>query len=449
MKLGQLRQQRGRAYIAVSVGKRGFSKRVTEPRLQVPSGRSVAGRCISPLPPASGRRCLPPLQPASGRHCLLPLPPTFGRRCLPPLPPASGRLPLSTHRHAAAAAIAAAATAPIDTAMTAPTNRHQVLATFFFGMPQPLSTFLMIMISCFTDVFSGVALMNEPAETAIMKEQPRDFKRARLIDAKLVGYAYFFYANLVSVGAFLNYFIYKENRGPTGVVPDPVPADGSGFTDADFPAGYVPSQLIFAWNWGIAEGPLGEDATAASNTGSAVFFIAIAVGQLLHHLSVRQKAPYYANAILDLSDDGTFNVGGGSAGVAARLWMAIKQTRPVKRVLLAWTGAVIIMVGLTEIPALQTLCGTGSVPPLNWGIAFGWSALCFIIAEARKWIITLHPNSSVGKSQIGVVSEQKAVRIKQPDRTQPLVIILGCGGESGGSSNSGFRRQHRRRQRRQ
>ena len=34
-----------------------------------------------------------------------------------------------------------------------------VLATFFLGLPQPLSSFLMIMISCFSDVYAGCALM--------------------------------------------------------------------------------------------------------------------------------------------------------------------------------------------------------------------------------------------------------------------------------------------------
>ena len=33
-----------------------------------------------------------------------------------------------------------------------------VLATFFLGMPQPLSSFLMIIISTVTDVYAGVAL---------------------------------------------------------------------------------------------------------------------------------------------------------------------------------------------------------------------------------------------------------------------------------------------------
>eukprot|EP00953_Heterococcus_sp_UTEX-ZZ885_P028086 14991-Heterococcus_DN1.PRE.6 len=89
-----------------------------------------------------------------------------------------------------------------------------VLATFFLGMPQPLSSFLMIIVSCVTDVFAGVALTNEPSESDIMLKPPRNVRTQRLVDAKLVGYAYFFYANLLSIGAFANYFVYMQSRGP-------------------------------------------------------------------------------------------------------------------------------------------------------------------------------------------------------------------------------------------
>jgi sodium/potassium-transporting ATPase subunit alpha len=91
-----------------------------------------------------------------------------------------------------------------------------VLATFFLGMPQPLSSFLMIIVSTVTDVFAGVALTNEPSESDsdIMLKPPRNVRKHRLVDAKLVGYAYFFYANLLSIGAFVNFFSFMQSRGP-------------------------------------------------------------------------------------------------------------------------------------------------------------------------------------------------------------------------------------------
>ena len=78
-----------------------------------------------------------------------------------------------------------------------------VLATFFLGMPQPLSSFLMIIISCITDVAAGVALTNEIPEKTIMTEPPRDPKAQPLVDMRLVGYAYLFYGTLESIASFV------------------------------------------------------------------------------------------------------------------------------------------------------------------------------------------------------------------------------------------------------
>jgi magnesium-transporting ATPase (P-type) len=107
-----------------------------------------------------------------------------------------------------------------------------VLATFFLGMPQPLSSFLMIIISCVTDAFAGVALTNEPPESGIMQKPPRNVRTQRLIDAQLVGYAYFFYANVLSIGAFVNYFSYMRSRGPVVPTEQQLTVDAS-----DFPLG--------------------------------------------------------------------------------------------------------------------------------------------------------------------------------------------------------------------
>ena len=104
-----------------------------------------------------------------------------------------------------------------------------VLATFFLGMPQPLSTFLMIVLACVTDLFAGVALTNEPSESNIMLKPPRKVRTERLIDAKLVFYAYMFYANMLSLGAFLNYFAYMQSRGTVFPTSQQLSVDTSAF----------------------------------------------------------------------------------------------------------------------------------------------------------------------------------------------------------------------------
>ena len=117
-----------------------------------------------------------------------------------------------------------------------------MLATFFLGMPQPLSAFHMIIISTITDVYAGVALTREPSEHFIMHEPPRDPAKQYLVDLTLVAYSYLIVGNLESVIAFFIYFLYMSNRGPSTGLPRNLPADDDG--QRQFPTAYEPHQLI-------------------------------------------------------------------------------------------------------------------------------------------------------------------------------------------------------------
>ena len=97
-----------------------------------------------------------------------------------------------------------------------------VLSTFFIGLPQPLSSFLMIIICCLTDVYAGIALMNEPAEGDILLAPPRDIRRNHLVTGPMFLYAYGFYGMMNSLAAFFNYFLYMASRGVEGSKVNPL-----------------------------------------------------------------------------------------------------------------------------------------------------------------------------------------------------------------------------------
>lgn len=280
-----------------------------------------------------------------------------------------------------------------------------VLATFFIGMPQPLSSFLMIMISCLSDVYAGVALMNEPPEGAIMKKPPRDIRKNRLLDLNLVCYSYFFYANAISIGAFYNYFMYMASRGDTRAVPSPVPLDDDG--GVTFPVGYRSSQLIFAWNWGLNSGNLGSDEIAAANVASSLFYITIVLGQMAHLLSIRRKTPYFYDAIMNTGQYSAVASGEGSESAAVRsgshrnvllrMWDELRASEIRWPIVAAWCGSILTINFFNYISIFQQYCGTGVVPGKFWGFAIGWSVLWFFVAELRKWIVILYPNSFIGR----------------------------------------------------
>lgn len=277
-----------------------------------------------------------------------------------------------------------------------------VLATFFLGMAQPLSSFLMIMISCISDVFAGIALMSEPPEGAIMSKPPRDTKKTRLLDWKLICYSYLFIANVASLGAFINYFLYMANRGNTRAVPTPVPADDDG--QRVFPAGYRANQLIYAWNWGLDSGNLGDDETSAAAVGSSVFYVTLVLGQMAHLLSIRQKTPYFFDSIYGAGkyqrvsgkDENRDSIAYQSLPV--RLWDEITNSSIQWPIVYAWIGALCTVQFFNYIPVFQKYCGTGVVPGTNWGIAIGFAVAWFTLAEIRKWIVKVYPESWIGQT---------------------------------------------------
>lgn len=263
-----------------------------------------------------------------------------------------------------------------------------VLATFFFGMAQPLSSFLMIIISCVTDVFAGIALTCEPPESAIMKQKPRDPVETPLVQLRLVGYSYMFYGNMSSIGAFIMYFLYMYHRGPRSQsLPNELPADDDG--SLSFPIGYKPAQLISAWNWGVNKGGLGQDEIAAAAVGSSVFFVALTVAQWGHLCSIRRKTPYFSDAILDTKAEG--------GSVFSRMWSELLGSPPRKEILLAIALSACTVNLFNETPMVQMTCGTGHVPAVYWGMAIGFSMLWFCIAEVRKWVVFLYPDSLAAK----------------------------------------------------
>lgn len=256
-----------------------------------------------------------------------------------------------------------------------------VLATFFVGMPTPLSSFLMIIISCMTDVYGGVALMWESPESALMLQSPRNRETQPLVTSVLVAYSYLFYGTLEAIAAFSTYFIYMANRGPTNVVADPIPSDDNG--NLNFPAGYTMSQLLFAWNWGSNSGNLGRDTMLAGNVGSFVFFVVLIVCQWGHLCSVRRSMPYLSDAILNIRNE--------PKPLSSRIIAELSTWRPNLRVLAAISFSALTAVLFTETPAIQASCGTGSVPPVYWGIAIAFSFGIFVLAEIRKWLLVLYP----------------------------------------------------------
>jgi hypothetical protein len=120
-----------------------------------------------------------------------------------------------------------------------------------------------------------------------------------------------------------------------------------------------------------------------------VFFVTLIVSQWGHLLSVRRKSPYFYQSILDTEKQGGWMI--------VRIWRELLSSPPRAPLVIAIILSALTANFFNEIPALQTACGTGSVPSKYWGIAIGFSVGIFFVAEIRKWIILTFPNSIIVK----------------------------------------------------
>ena len=134
-----------------------------------------------------------------------------------------------------------------------------IIANVFLGMPLPLSSFLMIIICMFTDVFGSITLVYEKCEEDVMMLPPRNVKTDKLVDFRLMRYAFLQIGMYESLVGFFMYF----------------------FAMMEFSHHSIsPSHLVFAWeNWTL-EGEYAGVKTADDRQeilfhGQTAFFVAL------------------------------------------------------------------------------------------------------------------------------------------------------------------------------
>ena len=88
-----------------------------------------------------------------------------------------------------------------------------VITNVVFGLPQILSSFLMIIICCCTDCAAATALAYEKPEADVLLRKPRNAKKDRLVDWKLILQAYGFIGIIETVSSFAMAYWYAERRG--------------------------------------------------------------------------------------------------------------------------------------------------------------------------------------------------------------------------------------------
>lgn len=88
-----------------------------------------------------------------------------------------------------------------------------VMTCVFMGMPLALSSFLMIVICCLTDVGPSLAMVYEKPEAVLMQVPPRKIGKDHLVTGKLILNAYLFIGLIESSVSYLSFFLFYYVKG--------------------------------------------------------------------------------------------------------------------------------------------------------------------------------------------------------------------------------------------
>jgi sodium/potassium-transporting ATPase subunit alpha len=139
-----------------------------------------------------------------------------------------------------------------------------VMTNVILGLPQILSSFLMIIICCFTDCAAATVLAYEVAEADVLSRPPRNPKKDRLVDWKLMLQSYGFIGVLQTIASFAMSYWYLERQG----IPFSAFWFQYGALPADLDSTYVSAKLAEA---------------------SSVYFINLVVMQWFNLLAIRTR----------------------------------------------------------------------------------------------------------------------------------------------------------------
>ncbi|KAJ6103579.1 hypothetical protein N7486_003801 [Penicillium sp. IBT 16267x] len=224
-----------------------------------------------------------------------------------------------------------------------------VFCNLVLGLPQILSSFLMIIICCFTDCAAAVALAYEAPEADVLFRPPRHPRKTRLVDWKLMFHAYAFVGMIEVSLSFTMAFWYLQRNGIY-------------FSDLWFKFGELPP------------GVDSDFYTAKVNEASSIYFINLVVMQWFNlmavrtrHLSIFQHPPAFNKLTQNLY---LFPAIAFALGIAV-IWL--------------------------YIPSLQTVLGTSGIPAQNYFLpaALGLGLLC--LDEGRKAAVRRWPHGLLAK----------------------------------------------------
>lgn len=224
-----------------------------------------------------------------------------------------------------------------------------VMTNVILGVPQVLSSFLMIIICCLTDCAGAITLAFEKPESDVLLRPPRDTHKDRLVDVKLLNHAYVFVGLFECLLSYVVAFWHMQRRG----IPFSAMILKFNNMDPKYDKNYV---------------------TQVANEASSIYFVNLVIMQFFNLLAIRTRR------------------------------LSIFQQPPIfkretQNLLLfpAMVFALCIVFIFCYIPGLQKSIDTTSIPVENFflPVAFGIGLLA--LDEARKYSVRRWPKSFIAR----------------------------------------------------
>lgn len=227
-----------------------------------------------------------------------------------------------------------------------------VILNVWFGVPLPLSVFLMIIICVFTDLSVSLSLLAEKEEFDLLSLPPRNHKKDHLINFKIYGQAYLFIGIMETLCAHAMFFFYMWKYAG-------IPLSGLFFAFEAYSDGY----------YGHTQDELNNFVT----TGQCVYFVTLVFLQWGNVLSVRNKR------------------------------LSIFQADPIRKqrrnpwLVVGALASLVIAIFVTEEPGLQALFGTASIPIEFWFIPIPLGLGILMMDELRKLCVRAFPKGPIAR----------------------------------------------------
>lgn len=223
-----------------------------------------------------------------------------------------------------------------------------VITNVVFGLPQILSSFLMIMICCLTDCGAAMALALEKPEADLLLRPPRNIRKDKLVDWRLLLQAYGIIGLIECTTSFAMAYWNAQRRG------------------VHF------SVLWFGYG---SYGELDSDYVAeVLNQCSSIYFVNLVIMQWFNLLAIRtrrlsllQHPPIFRKATQNLA-----------------LFPAI-------------LFAFVMIFIFNYIPSLQSAIGSMNVPAEYFFFPVAFGLVLLIMDEARKWTVRKYPHGVLAK----------------------------------------------------